>query len=220
MVLEQLYPEKAKIQEIIKNSIKGFVFSNRIETDYYEFFNHYGKQDIAEHCLRVAREAKRLSVQFGVCQEACETAGYLHDISRVIPDNEYLNIASKLGIKILEEERVFPMLLHQKISKVIAGELFGVTNRNILNAIECHTTLRANANGIDLVLFIADKLSWDSLDNEPILDGINKGLKISLEHGAFSYIKYLWDNRNNVKVMHPWTIQAYQYLNEKCIGVG
>jgi HD superfamily phosphohydrolase YqeK len=108
------------------------------------------------------------------------------------------------------------MLLHQKISKVIAEELFGVIDRYILNAIECHTTLRVNANEIDLVLFIADKLSWDSADSEPILDGIYRGLEISLKHGAFSYLGYLWDNRSNIKVMHPWTVQAYNDLKIKC----
>jgi len=45
----------------------------------------------------------------------------------------------------------------------------------VLNAIECHSTLRENANKIDLILFIADKLSWDSADCEPILYGINRG---------------------------------------------
>lgn len=41
--------EKVKIQEIINDSIKGFTFTNRIETDYYDFFKHHGKQDVAEH---------------------------------------------------------------------------------------------------------------------------------------------------------------------------
>jgi HD superfamily phosphohydrolase YqeK len=107
------------------------------------------------------------------------------------------------------------MLLHQRISKAVARELFCVKDENILNDIGCHTTLRDNANDIDLLLFIADKLSWDSIDSEPILVGIHKGLEISLQHGAFSYISYLRNNRNNMNVMHPWTIQAYIDLKEK-----
>lgn len=214
---KQLVKEKIEKYEVLTALIKGFTVTNNIENDSNRFFAHHDKQDIAEHCSKVAKEAKRLSEQFGICQETAETAGFLHDISRVIPDNEYLSIASELGIEVVEEEKVSPMLLHQKISKAIAWELFQVNDKNILNAIECHTTLKANANATDLVLFIADKLSWDSADSEPILDGIYKGLEISLEHGAFSYLRHLWDNRNNVKVMHPWTIQAYMDLRKKCL---
>lgn len=194
----------------------GFKFTDSILNDYYRFYTLHGKQDIAEHCKKVAKQAERLAQKYGICQETVKVSGYLHDISRVISESEYFNIAYVLGIEVLEEEKAFPMLLHQKISKAVASEVFSIRDKNILSGIECHTTLKANPSEFDLVLFIADKLSWDSTDSEPILEGIHKGLEISLSHGAFSYLKYLWDNRNNVKVMHPWAIQAYMDLKHAC----
>ncbi|OLF95341.1 Hydrolase (HAD superfamily) [Bacillus licheniformis] len=34
------------------------------------------------------------------------------------------------------------MIIHQKLSKVMARDLFQVADEDILNAIECHTTLK------------------------------------------------------------------------------
>ncbi|MHB8064998.1 MAG: bis(5'-nucleosyl)-tetraphosphatase (symmetrical) YqeK [Ruminiclostridium sp.] len=133
----------------------------------------------------INNEAKRLANRFNIDNASSMIAGYLHDVGRIFPDNQSIDIASELGIQALDEEHTYAGLLHQKISKVLAYELFGINDNNILNAIECHTTLKAGASDIDLILFIADKLSWDSLDSKPILDGILKGLEKSLEQGAF-----------------------------------
>lgn len=125
-------------------------------------------------------------------------------------------MALKLGININEQEQALPSLLHQRLSKEIAKNMFNINDDIILNAIGCHTTLRANANEIDLILFVADKLSWDSIDNMPIVEGIMHGLKISLEHAAYSYLKYLRDHRSKSTVIHPWTVEAYEDLKAKC----
>lgn len=66
----------------------------------------------------------------------------MHDISGVIPNEKRIAAAEALGIDILPEERIFPMIIHQKLSKVMARDLFQVADQDILNAIECHTTLK------------------------------------------------------------------------------
>lgn len=196
--------------------VENFTFTHQIEKDAYKFLEYHGYKEIAEHCNKVACEAEKLANRFSVDNVSSKIAGYLHDIGRVIPDKQSIDIASELGIQVLGEEHIYAGLLHQKISKVLAYKLFGIKDNNILNAIECHTTLKAGASDIDLILFIADKLSWDSSDSKPILSGILYGLEKSLKHGAFFYISYLYENRNNIKVLHPWTLEAYYDLREKC----
>lgn len=203
--------------DILSDLLENIAFTHQIEKDAYKFLEYHGYKEIAEHCSKVANEAERLAKRFNVDNVSCKMAGYLHDVGRVFSDSQSVDIASQLGIQILGEEHTYAGLLHQKISKVLAYELFGIKDNNILNAIECHTTLRAGASDIDLVLFIADKLSWDSADSKPILSGILNGLERSLKHGAFSYISYLYENRNNIKVLHPWTLEAYHDLKIKCM---
>ena len=38
------------------------------------------------------------------------------------------DVAENLGITVLEEEKIFPEILHSKISKVIASQLFKIEN--------------------------------------------------------------------------------------------
>jgi len=166
--------------------------------------------------IKVAYEAQRLGENFGMDIPSAMTCGYLHDIGRIIKQEETIHIATELGIEVLEEERCYPGLLHQKFSRTLATEVFGVKDQQILDAIQCHTTLRAGASDLDLILFIADKLSWDSSDSRPILQGIQKGLEKSLQHGAFYYLNHLYENRSKIKVLHPWTYEAYSDLKEKC----
>lgn len=74
----------------------------------------------------------------------------------------------------MEAERKFPMIIHQKLSRVIAKEIFKVEDEEILNAICCHTTLRKHATKMDLVLFVADKIEWDQKGTPPYLIEIKK----------------------------------------------
>ena len=74
----------------------------------------------ARHCQQVAARASELAQRFGVDAEKAHLAGLLHDISAVIPNAERLARAEAWGITILPEERAAPMILHQKLSAVMA----------------------------------------------------------------------------------------------------
>lgn len=79
----------------------------------------------------------------------------------------------------------------------------------------CHTTLRKNATKLDMVLFISDKLEWDQADIPPYMDKVKEGLYIYLEKGAYTYIKYVLDNRESLKVLHPWLVEAFKDLRRR-----
>jgi HD superfamily phosphohydrolase YqeK len=127
-----------------------------------------------------------------------------------VPLNQAVDAAAEYSIDVLEEERTAPGLLHQKLSKVMAAEAFGIRDSIVLKAIECHTTLKADANDIELILFVADKLTMDAPDSKPVIAGILKGLDQSLAHAAFSYINYSLENRDTLIVLHPWMLEAYE----------
>ncbi|NBI27488.1 hypothetical protein ERL59_00705 [Chengkuizengella sp. YPA3-1-1] len=83
-----------------------------------------------------------------------------------------------------------------------------------MNAIGCHTTLCANSTTLDKVLFVAHKIEWDQTGTPPYIQHLLTQMEKSLEHDAFSYITYLWDQRNSLKVVHPWLADAYFELKE------
>ncbi len=151
---------------------------------------------------------------YHVNEEKAAIAGYLHDISAIFPNGDRIVVAEQFGIEILQEEREFPMIIHQKLSRVIAEQIFKVTDEEILNAICCHTTLRKHATKMDLVLFVADKIEWDQNGTPPYLVEVKKGIEKSLEHAAFAYISFLWERKETLKVIHPWLKDAYWQLKE------
>ncbi|SIQ46200.1 putative HD superfamily hydrolase of NAD metabolism [Paenibacillus macquariensis] len=200
---------------ILKNLTQQMEFSSDLKKNIYLFLTTNKYPETANHCIDVGTEARRIAIMFEANHEAAEIAGWLHDISAVIPSIDRLDVSRQLDIDILPEEELFPMIIHQKISKVMARDIFRITDPEILDAVGCHTTLRANSTLLDQVLFVADKIAWDQSGEPPYIEELNRDLKKSLAHGAFAYINYLWERKETLKVVHPWLKEAYEELKEK-----
>jgi predicted HD superfamily hydrolase involved in NAD metabolism len=200
------------MQDVFKGILTDFWFVNDLYEDSYNLLIFHNRRIVAEHSREVAEECKRLAKRFGVNEQLAEISGLLHDISAVFPFDKRLEVSNNLGLEVLKEEGEFPLILHQKISEVMARDIWSIDNEEVLNAISCHTTLKCNFSKLDLVLFIADKIRWDQKGIPPYIESVDKGLNISLERGAYAYIKYLMDNKSNLKVIHPWLLEAHNDL--------
>lgn len=199
-------------QALLATLATDFQPSDNLRRDMAQFLQRHGHPATAGHCARVAAEARRLATRFGADEPAAEAAGLLHDISVVIPNEERIAAARGLGVAVLPEEETFPMIIHQKLSVVLARDLFSVTDGATLSAIGCHTTLKAEASLLDKVVFIADKIAWDQPGTPPYLDDLLPALERSLEHGVFVYLDYLWQQRATLRVVHPWLVDAHREL--------
>lgn len=188
--------------------------SNEVKKQVGEFLDYYKKFDTVDHSYRVAKEAGRLARGFNVSSDKAYIAGLLHDISVVIPNEERIELHKYLGGNVLKEEEMFPMILHQKQSAFIAKEIFQIDDKEILSAIECHTTLKKNASDLDKVLFLADKVMWDRNYDAPYLGHLKEALNISLDEGCRVYIEWAL---SDIIVLHPWLKDAIDDLNEAVI---
>lgn len=202
---------------IFNRFMKNITITGDIENDFYNFLLENGHKKTADHCLRVGRKAEEIAITFGVDPMKAKIAGYLHDISAVFPNSERVDVARELGLEVLKEEEVFPMIIHQKISGAMAELIFNVQENDVNSAIACHTTLKANASELDKVLFVADKIEWDQDGTPPYLEKIEHYLKDSLDSASFVYIKFLFDNKEKLKVIHPYLESAYYDLQNKVI---
>ncbi len=195
------------------NAILGLEVTGDIQNNALKLLSMHGLDDVAEHTLKVANEAKKIAACFGESEEKAFVAGLLHDIGNVIPLDNRISFCNDLELQMFEEEKLVPSMLHPKLSSTIASEVFQV-DTDICNAIECHSTLKAHAGKLDLVLFVADKVSWDIIYNGEFIEEMLDGLEVSLERSAIAYLKYLCNGK--AKVLHPWTIEAYSYLKGIC----
>lgn len=157
-----------------------------------------------------------LARKFGVDEAKANAAALLHDIGVIIPECKREQFLKKFDVEVLPEESEFLLILHQKTSRVVAQRLFHISDLDILNAIECHTTLRPKASTLDMVLFLADKIQWDQGGVPPYYDDVIKNLNESLDKGSLSYIEYLLEHKSGLKVIHPWLLAAYKNLKSLC----
>ena len=171
------------------------------------------KKDVLKHVEDVADIAVGLAKAYKLDITKTKLAALLHDISGIMTPQEMYDFAFSRGLEIDPAEEKYHALLHQRVSRIIAQEEFDITDSDILNAIECHTTLRKNASVYDKVIFIADKISWDQ-KGVPSCGYLLKSATIeALDEACYLYIKYQFDN--NLLVMpHQWLIEAYEDLKK------
>jgi predicted HD superfamily hydrolase involved in NAD metabolism len=192
--------------------LQTFKPTGNIRKDAATFLVRYGHAVTAGHCSSVANKAKELARQFSADEANAEVAGWLHDISAVIPNKERLEVARANNLEVLPEEEKLPMIIHQKLSRLIAKKVFDVSDEEILSAIKCHTTLKAKASLLDKIVFVADKIAWDQEGKPPYLDALLEALESSLDAAALVYLEHLWQQREALPVLHPWVVEAREYL--------
>lgn len=171
------------------------------------------KEDTLRHVEDVADIAVELAKIYNLDIVKIKLAALLHDISAIMTPQEMYEFAKVRCLEIDPAEEKYHSLLHQRVSRIIAQEDFDISDSDILNAIECHTTLKKNANTYDKIIFIADKISWDPKSVPSYSDLLKSGAVESLDEACYLYIKYQFDN--NLLVMpHQWIIDAYEVLRK------
>ncbi|MEK5057968.1 HD domain-containing protein [Paenibacillus sp. FSL H7-0326] len=132
-----------------------------------------------EHTYAVAAEAKRLARMYQADETKAVQAALLHDVSNVIPVSKMLETSEQLGIEILVEERRYDRSVHQKLSKVMACQIFEITDPEVLAAIESHTTHKPGAGIVDKILCISDKISWNLPGEHLYLEDMRAKIKMN-----------------------------------------
>lgn len=147
-----------------------------------------GLTETWKHVNDVAAVCRTLSAQFGLEPESCALSGLLHDVSAVLTPPEMRTAAEEMGWILDPAEERYPFLLHQKLSREIARDVFGVTDHRVLSAVACHTTLHADPLPEEMALFIADKIAWDQPGIPPYLSAVQEALQQSLAKACAVYI--------------------------------
>ncbi len=165
------------------------------------------------HSIGVMREAVRMAEMFGEDRDKACVAGLLHDCAKYLSTDEAIAIAKKYNVKLDEDTLNCPSVIHAPIGAIIARYEYGISDEEILKAIENHTVAGRGMTNLCKIIYVADmtesgrefpgvedlrKKSCISLD-----DAYKTALKLSLEH-----------NLNKNGYIHPMTIYAWNELNK------
>ena len=181
-----------------------------LETIRACYLEHHREKTL-RHVEEVAVTSVRLAGIHGLDTEKVALAAMLHDISVIMSPQEMYETALKRNLPLDPAEEKYHVLLHQRMSRIIAQERFGVEDEEILSALECHTTLKKNAGTYDQVLFISDKISWDQEGHPPYYDQLKRMSAKSLDEACCYYIRCQLEH-GLLLMTHRWLLEAYEDL--------
>lgn len=163
-----------------------------------------------KHSIEVMNESVKLAKHYGVDVEKAEIAGLLHDCAKQIKSEDAMQIVKKHDIILDEIQKNSPSLHHGILGPVIAYEIYGVTDKEILDAIYWHSTGKAGMTPLEKIVFVADYI-------EPgrKFDNIIKARKIAYEdlNRSILMLADLTIAQVILKkgLLHPETINARNY---------
>lgn len=64
-------------------------------------------------------------------------------------------------------------------------------------------------------MFVSDKISWNLPGEHPYLIEMREEVnRLEMDKAILIYLNHIWDQRNTLKLVHPWLIQAREELLE------
>ncbi len=177
--------------DMLRNVVYGFVKAKR-----------------AAHIRGVEAECVKLAKKWGVDETIAARAGILHDITKYWSHERHLEFCDQCEYPLSDLERSNEKLLHAKSGAVFSHVVLGEA-REICEAIECHTTGKADMETLDKILYLADYIEVNrdfpeleklrALAYEDLDKALAYGLEIALE-----------EMETRGKELHPDTKSAYE----------
>ena len=205
-----------KVLERYKLKLDTFLEAPDLQTKVSLFFNYFEKSDIYQHTTEVLEELEQHKVRYAIddtTYERCKTGVLLHDVGRVVQMEEVFDFCESFGYIATSCEKNAPGIMHQICSRFLAEFVFDIKDDAVLEAIECHTTLKAEPSLIAKLVHLSDKTSWKEKEDQPLVEKLREAT--DLDEALFIYQKHMYDQRHEMKCYHPWSYAAYLILKEK-----
>ena len=166
------------------------------------------------HTKGVAEESVKLARVHGADEKKAYIAGLLHDCAKDIPNKEKIELCKKYGVpidKVLAEQ---PDLLHQFLGAELAKNIYGIVDKEILDAIRCHTTGRPDMDILEKIIYLADffepsRRFYEGRDEIRALayKDLDKAVAFSLKHT----IEF---NEGKKRLIHPLGKSALEFYKK------
>lgn len=166
-----------------------------------------------EHTLGVAYTAAALAMRYGEDINNAVLAGMLHDCAKCLTNEKRLAICEKYNIAVNDAEHKNPYLLHAKVGSFLAMKKYGVTDKDVINAILNHTTGRPGMSLLEKIIWVADYIE-PGRKQAPNLALIRKMAFEDLDQALLTALKdtleYLHAGKMEVDTMTQRTYDFYR----------
>lgn len=112
-----------------------------------------------QHTLGVESTAASLAKRYGCDEGKAAEAALFHDCAKSMETpQELIDICQRGHIDLSEDEIGSPEVLHAPAGAVIAREIYGIIDTEVLDAIRWHTTGHAGMTLIEKIVYLADMI--------------------------------------------------------------
>lgn len=164
-----------------------------------------------EHSLSVMDTAVEIARFYHADVEKARLAGLVHDCAKDKSGEELLSIVSGAGQHIDDVSLDSPKLLHGVAGAIIAKEVMGIDDEDVLNAVIYHTTGRKDMSVLEKIIYIADYV--EPLREFPGVDRMRQDVYVDLDKAmiyAFdSTIKYVIERG---QMIHPNSVEGRNHV--------
>jgi len=164
------------------------------------------------HTLSVSWLAGRLAEKHGLSVVRARQAGLLHDCAKCYPLKEMQRIARENH---LTEDPAFlssGALLHSLVGAWVAEHLYGMEDREVLDAIAFHNTGHAGMSRLAMCVCLSDSIE-PLREDYPLLSEIRQLSEVSLEKALLLSLESTADHvESRGKYLHPRTRDTIAWL--------
>lgn len=163
------------------------------------------------HSIRVKDTAVNLAIKYNENIYKASIAALVHDCAKDLDKKQMLGFAKIFNIKINSVYEKQIDLLHAPVGAFLALKEFDICDKEILHAIEVHTTGCENMNMLDKIIYIADYIEPSrnfkgvEILRKITFTDIDKGVLFALNNT----IKYILEKERLIDIN---TIKARNYL--------
>ncbi|MFL0267803.1 bis(5'-nucleosyl)-tetraphosphatase (symmetrical) YqeK [Candidatus Clostridium radicumherbarum] len=164
-----------------------------------------------QHSIRVMETAVSLAKRYKVDEEKAKLAGLTHDCAKNLNNLEINDLLVKNGYNIDMMFKKSSNVMHGLAGSIIARDVMGISDEEVLNAIVYHTTGRANMSMLEKIIYIADYIepmrNFEGIATLRTLayENLDEALLLSFNNT----IKYVIDK---AELIHKDTIEARNFI--------
>lgn len=112
-----------------------------------------------KHTVNVKNMAVQLAERYGADPEKAALAALLHDSAKEMDRGAMLQILNENAIIAKNAASRPAPVWHGVVAAILCRTEWGITDTEVLSAIDCHTTGKANMSLLDKIIYMADMVS-------------------------------------------------------------
>lgn len=168
------------------------------------------------HTIGVRYTSICLAMCYGEDLTRASYAGLLHDCAKHMSNEKLLAKCYEHHLTVSEVEEKNPFLLHGRVGAWLAEHKYGITDPEILGAIEWHTTGRPDMTLLEKIVFTADYIE-PGRDQAPNLVELRRLAFTDIDQAVCAILKQTLDYlRDQGGEIDPATEVTYNYYLQKC----